>query len=158
MAESGDTTANRADSRRSQSGKQAAAHDPGNSQPSAKPARSLMSADDWRLLVITFTGTVSANLVTVLLVGLALALVHEQSRSGGGADRVPLALISAGVSLLIGLAAVLFGRYSKLATLAKQYPNWRTARRIFYVITLGPAGVYFLASLFTFVGLASGIK
>jgi hypothetical protein len=158
MAEPADTTAKRAEAQQSQSSKQAAAHEPENFQPHEKPASTWMSADDWRLLVITFAGTVAANLVTVLLVGLALALVHEQSKSGGGPDRVPLALTSAGVSLLIGLAAVLFGRYGKLAKLAKQYPKWRTGRRIFYAVTLGFAGVYFLASMFTFIGLASGIK
>jgi hypothetical protein len=89
---------------------------------------------------------------------LAVALVHEQSRGGGVPDRVPLALASAGVALLIGLLAVLFGRHGTLARLAKQDRKWRTGRKIFYVVTLGFAGVYFLASMLTFVGLADGIK
>jgi hypothetical protein len=64
------------------------------------------SKQDWRMLVITIGGTLAANIVTVILVGGALAFVHLSKTSGAAESR--LLVVTLGV-MGLGLVVIVVG-------------------------------------------------
>ena len=55
--------------------------------------QSRLADEDRRLVLVTFAGTLAANLVTVVIVGGALAFIHSLRSSGVGYGPWPLAIV-----------------------------------------------------------------
>ena len=121
---------------------------------SASPeAHAAWSTEDRRLMVITFVGTVIANIVTVLIIGLAV-VAAKYIRSGDG-----LALL---VGLFTGMASSVI-IVTALNRLGRRFPKLRDpealsgkalVRRVFAVIFL----TTFIIALLVVIGIAAGIK
>jgi len=69
------------------------------------PASSLLTRADTKMLLITFVGTVAANLVTVVMIGIALVLARHFRTSYAGSSRTG-ALLQYIVYPVIGLVAI----------------------------------------------------
>lgn len=108
------------------------------------------TSDDIKLLVITFAGTVAANLITVLFVGLAIVLVHI-----GYAHHHPelfvLTLIALTIMATIGVVLLfrIFSYRRKRGFHDYNPAKWLLAAPLVF-------GVILL--LLFWVGVASGIK
>ena len=102
------------------------------------------SAEDRRLLLITVSGTVAANFITLLFVGLALGLVR--GRNSAVHDRGSLAFLAA--LTVVGGAGLPYG----IRRLRRIGVTLETA--IVFIVS----GVCGLFALLIWVSLAAGIK
>jgi hypothetical protein len=103
------------------------------------------SAEDRRLLLITFGGTMAANIATVLVVGGAIA--YARWSVGGGPksmDFVDYLLTPLTVAMLVATA---YGAAYVQRT-KRSWTNW---------VVLLPSS-FLIASVIMWIGLASGIK
>jgi hypothetical protein len=117
-------------------GKQAAEH------------RALFNRDDAKLLLITFGGTVAANLVTVMIVAVAVILTRSMNSpiTPTEAD-VIIAVTLVGVAWLMAYAVV-----PKGSTLG------RMVRRAFFRIAVPFAALVGITGLIVMLGEAAGVK
>jgi hypothetical protein len=112
------------------------------------------STDDIKLLVITFVGTVAANLITVLIVGLAVIIAREHIFNTNHANGV-------------GIAALIFMTFSTIILPVLWLSGLRRMRhrtdtpgpivKMVMVSSVVMTGIAILLIL-TWVGIASGIK
>jgi hypothetical protein len=123
-----------------------------------KPVSVTLASDDFKLLVITFAGTVAANLVTVLFVGGAIVLVHSTkfpSKTKYFNLNIFLMLTTI---VLISMATYLFRLYSQIRK--SKYGKAFLASEGRNPLVLAAAFAVFLAILLLlfWVGIAAGIK
>jgi len=119
-----------------------------------KSVFSSLSSQDIKLLVITFVATLTANLITVIFVGGAIALVrsdHNQIKTN-----LPL-IILATIMLPVAIITV-FTLYSRI----RKAGNWNsfyddTTKRTTISLFTGYIFVTIFLLLY-WVGIASGIK
>jgi hypothetical protein len=107
------------------------------------------TSEDTKLLVVTFAGTVAANMVTVLFVGLAIAVAHRFNFSGGHSWSKAISLIV--LTMLSVWAFIVWWFVSKLKS------SKRIMRRISFLVFVCLGGVVMFFWL-VWVGLAAGIK
>jgi hypothetical protein len=115
----------------------------------AEPLLGQFTQSDRRLLVVTIAGTVLANLVTVLIVGLALILVRAATDHGhplGWGDWIELAILPAA------------GIYAVVSLWRNSKTEHSSVRRLRYLrIVIGVIIFTSVVELLFWVGLASGL-
>lgn len=120
--------------------------------PAAPEVSKGWSEQDRRTLIITVGGGLAANLATVLLVGAAIALLHQTKGTTSG--ELVFALIFAAVSLAIMAAGYALFRGRPLRRW--QEPSiWRYGVG-WGIFIFGSA--FLLEALLLLIGLASGVK
>lgn len=103
---------------------------------------------DAKLFLITFAGTVAANIVTVLVVAAAIILDRPQNGAPSPAGEVPAALISSAVGIL--------GIIVCLIALRRKWGDLTTRLMIsFLALSLSVLTMIFLLIL---LGDAAGVK
>jgi hypothetical protein len=113
------------------------------------------SAEDGRLLLITVGGGLAANLATVLIVGIAAALIYLLRQYHHGHD-LAVEIVSISVSLVVLLGAVVVAAYVRVVMNpgVRRGPDGRNPfRRQIWL-----AGLLLAMLLLVWVGLAAGIK
>jgi hypothetical protein len=113
------------------------------------------SSDDIKLLVITFAGTVVANIVTVLFLGLAIATAHWSKIAHTALPLIPIipVVIIASFIAAVSLLAPLWRQRNR------QYKYIKGTRKKVVLITIAIATLgYGLILLLSLAGLAAGIK
>jgi hypothetical protein len=113
-----------------------------------------LTEDDKHVLLVTFAGSVAANLATVLAVGAAVALVHYTRSSTANLH------IHAVTVLMVGTAvvAVAYGVVALLArALVKRRPDSRRFR-LLYLIARVYVALPLLVLVLAVIGVASGFK
>jgi hypothetical protein len=134
-----------------------------NTEDNEKSVSSNLSSADIKLLVITFAGTIAANLVTVLFVGLAIALTHYIRPTQGGTFEDALTAF-----LTLGAIVFPFAWLTVLSRLRKRRNLYERRgedipyldlflRRTVIVSGIVAMGVLVMVVL-TWVGIAAGIK
>lgn len=114
-----------------------------------KPVFPSFSQDDIKLLMITFAGTVAANIVTVLFVGLAIVAAHS-------ADITHLSLISILVLPVVTIGGIMVPIVVR-TSLRRLRDSDKLLKKIVIGLTIFLTGctIYFLL---VWVGIAAGIK
>jgi hypothetical protein len=107
------------------------------------------SGQDRRTLIITLGGTLAANLVTVLFVGAAIALVHWSKNRHGD---VFVATLWFGGTALLGI----FGGIVLIRGLLGTGTSRLTVALGWVFIALGV--LYFLFATLLWTGVAAGVK
>ena len=112
------------------------------------------SQADIRLLVITFAGTVAANVVTVLVVAVAIIAVRSSAN--------PRPTLSAVLALLVSLVAfaVIVVASTVAAIRQNRHPGGMYTR-VFMVVMVGLTVLLALGALFfllVLIGYAVGVK
>jgi hypothetical protein len=102
------------------------------------------SEQDRRTLIITISGTLAANLATVILVGLAIGLVHWYN-DNSSTYALPAILVCAGGGLLLFAGLLVRDQQGVRARVA----SW-------LLIVGGSLGL--LLAVLVWAGLASGVK
>jgi hypothetical protein len=123
------------------------AEDPVPEVASSEPSKSHMmrwSNDDIKLFMVTFAGTVVANLVTIIMVGLAIYAVRQGKDSKGHLNSN--AYVQWGT----------LGFFIFVATLFMLLARWRISRLPFLGLVYAGLAIFF--TLLLLVGYASGIK
>jgi Na+/melibiose symporter-like transporter len=123
-----------------------------------KPVFPQFSPEDIKPFIITFAGTVAANIATVLLVGLAIVTARLFIQ-----NQVDLVFIGssivmsifAGVFLTWGLTAIMRHRSSKHAS---SYQPRDRIPSVFNAVLMGLLLICILIFLLSWVGIAVGIK
>jgi hypothetical protein len=127
---------------------------PGRSddRPSEAPKREQWSAEDWRMLVITITGGLAANIGTVLTVGLGLAYLHwRHSQPNYSSIDVVTSALTFFVICTAGFAAVI--SWSRREKVKRHRPVGWLARPLAAVLA-----TLMLVFLLVLVGVASGLN
>jgi hypothetical protein len=119
-----------------------------------KPILPSLTSEDIKLLVITFAGTVAANLVTVLFVGLAIAIAHSFDLAGAPLGWIILVTFATVVSITTAVSlSVIFSRERNTEQ------KFFTGRYKKFWTTLGVySAVAALMFVLMWIGIASGIK
>jgi hypothetical protein len=107
-----------------------------------KPVFPSFSSDDIKLLIITFAGTLAANILTVVFVGLALAIVHA-FRFTPSLYRIYFLAVATFVSIILPLFILT--------------PITSESRNIRIIVAAGAISMV-LFCILLWVGLAAGIK
>jgi hypothetical protein len=114
-----------------------------------------LSDADKRTLVVTFAGTLAANLLTVLVVGGAIAIIHYSESAEPPRDHGLIVLFLALTSVIL----VFF--YAVLALFARAFAKRKPAsqlRRFLYTFAPFYVGIPLIGLFLVLVGAAAGIK
>ena len=121
--------------------------------PAAPEVSKGWSEQDRRTLIITVGGGLAANLGTVILVGAAIALLHQTKGTTSG--ELVFALIFAAVSLAIMAAGYAVSRGRAFGRPQRELSIWRYGAG-WAIFIFG--SLFLLEALLLLIGLASGVK
>jgi hypothetical protein len=114
-----------------------------------EPAKGTWDRADWKLFLVTFAGTMAANLGTVLAVAVAVILVRQPGGKHVPVDQVVIFVVAAFMGISgVTLGLTLFRRIGP----PLRPPTW--VFRLYFAIT----AALVLISVLVLLGLASGIK
>jgi hypothetical protein len=122
---------------------------PGEVQPAAQ--QDWLTKEDKQTLVVTFAGSVAANLVTVLAVGAGLALVHYVRAA-------PIARHHHAVTDLLLLAAGVVVVYGVAAWVARARARHNRGYKMLYLVARIFVALALFAVVIALIGVASGFK
>jgi len=116
-----------------------------------KSAPLTFTSEDTKLLVITFLGTVAANLVTVIFVGLAIAIAHFLRPGHGGVPYILLIAVTLAAVIYVPIGLRTMRKATRIVGLSVS-----TKRFAIGSVTI----MILIASMFVlvWVGIAAGIK
>jgi hypothetical protein len=126
-----------------------------------KPVFPSLSSDDIKLLVITFVGTVAANLITVVFVGIAIAIAHLLRDKHATLSLYILTLIITIISIAAPVSTFIVARGKLRDKLWPRDTKYRTAQKIIewnFIISAIVLAVFALIFILFWIGLAAGIK
>jgi uncharacterized membrane protein YqjE len=114
-----------------------------------------LTSEDIKLLVVTFAGTVAANLITVLLLGLAIIIGHSFHPTGRSFWPYGILLAMTAMAVISVLAAISTWRRSRdVKETSFEYKAIRGALAV-----MGLSGVFMLLLfMLAWIGIAAGIK